>query len=200
VQSGLDAGITIQARSNLDLFVGPSYFVRDDGMQYVTEADDAAGHPHYILGRISETTLSLTTRVNWTFSPHLSLQAYAQPFVASGRYSELKDVDNPHADRYADRFHVLQGADLTLVDGTYFANHDGSYSFARPDFDIRQLRSIVVLRWEYRPGSTVFAIWSHGRTSSIDDGRFRLGRDLAGLAEADGENVVMLKANYWFGF
>jgi len=57
----------------------------------------------------------------------------------------------------------------------------------------------MVLRWEYRPGATVFAIWSNGRTSSIEDGRFRLGEDLRGLASADGENIVMVKANYWIG-
>jgi len=78
-------------------------------------------------------------------------------------------------------------------------NDGTSFSFGRPDFDFRQLRSTVVMRWEYRPGSNVYAIWSHGRTSSIDDGRFRLGRDLEGLLDARGENVVMVKANYWIG-
>jgi hypothetical protein len=48
-----------------------------------------------VLGRIRETDVSTTLRVNWTFSPHLTLQAYAQPYIASGHYSELKDVDYP---------------------------------------------------------------------------------------------------------
>jgi len=57
------------------------------------------------------------------------------------------------------------------------------------------------MRWEYRPGSTVFAIWSHSRTSQgFDDGRFRLGRDLADLGGAPGEDVVMVKVNYWVGW
>jgi len=55
-----------------------------------------------------------------------------------------------------------------------------------------------VLRWEYRPGSTLFAIWSHGQTDS-DTTRFDLGNDLARLGHAPGENVVMIKANYWIG-
>ena len=58
----------------------------------------------------------------------------------------------------------------------------------------------MVLRWEYRPGSTVFAIWSHGQTGdAFDDGRLRLGRDLADLARARSEDVVMVKASYWIG-
>jgi hypothetical protein len=143
----------------------------------------------------------MTVRVNWTFSPHLALQAYAQPYIASGHYDQLKDVDNPGAKRYADRFHTFASDELQLVDDTYHAMRGGqAFSFDRPDFNFRQLRSTVVVRWEYRPGSTVFAIWSHGRTSdSLDDGRFKLGRDLGDLGRAASENVVMVKANYWIG-
>jgi hypothetical protein len=199
IGGGVTVGATIQAMSNLDVFVGPAWSARTDPLQYVAEADDTAGHPHYVFATIHQTTATMTARVNWTFSPHLSLQAYAQPFIAAGRYSDLKDVNNPHAERFADRFHVLQGNDYAISDGTVFVNYGGMYSFDRPDFDLRQLRSTVVLRWEYRPGSTVFAIWSHGQTSTADDGRFQLGHDLSGLLKADEENLVMIKANYWIG-
>jgi hypothetical protein len=199
ISGGIDASATIQARSNIDISIGPSWYERDDPMQYIDQVDDGGGRRHYITGAIHQTTTSLTLRVNWTFSPHLSLQAYAQPFIAAGRYRDLKDVENPHAARFADRFHILQGNELQMTDSTVFVNHDGSYSFDRPDFDVQQLRSTMVLRWEYRPGSTLFAIWSHGRTNQFSDGRFALGRDLSGLAGADGENIVMVKANYWIG-
>jgi len=202
IDGGIDIGANIQARSNIDIFVGPSVSSSSNSQQYVEETQDAMGTPHYVLARIRQKTAAMTVRVNWTFSPKLSLQAYAQPFIASGRYSDFKDVDNPGAARFRDRFDLLQGGNLTLSDDgdTYTAMNNGtSFSFGRPDFDFRQLRSTVVMRWEYRPGSNVYAIWSHGRTSSIDDGRFRLGRDLEGLLDARGENVVMVKANYWIG-
>jgi hypothetical protein len=154
-----------------------------------------------VFGRIHETDLSMTLRVNWTFSPHLTLQAYAQPFIASGHYDELKDVDHPAARRFADRFHLFAPGELQLSDDVYQATREtAAFSFDRPDFNFRQLRSTVVLRWEYRPGSTVFAIWSHGQTSDeLADGRFRFSRDLRDLGSAAGENVVMVKANYWIG-
>jgi hypothetical protein len=196
---GIDVGATIQARPNIDLFIGPSWYERDDPEQYVTQADDTAGVRHYVMARIKQTTASITMRLDWTFSPHLSLQAYAQPFVATGRYSEYKDFNNPHADTFTDRFHMLQGREYQIDGDTVHASYNGTYSFDKPDFDLRQLRSTVVLRWEYRPGSTVFAIWSHGQTSTLDDGRFRLGNDLSGLIHAPAENVVMVKANYWIG-
>jgi len=196
---GIDLGATIQARPNLDLYVGPSYYARTDPMQYVDQEPDQAGTMHYVLARVDQVTASMTTRVNWTFSPHLSLQVYAQPFIGTGRYSDYKDVDDPHATRFADRFYLLHGNDYAIRDGIVFIDHGGEYSVTQPDFDLRQLRSTVVLRWEYHPGSFVYAIWSHGQTSTLDDGRFRPTKDLYGLATAPEENLVMVKVNYWIG-
>jgi hypothetical protein len=203
IEGGIDLGATIQARSNLDLFIGPSIYHRNEPMQYVDQVSDdvMTDQTHFVFGRLHETDVSMTVRANWTFSPHLTLQVYAQPYVASGYYTELKEVDNPGAARFRDRFHLLTGDELALSDGTYRVMRGAaSYSFDQPDFNFRQLRSTVVLRWEYRPGSTVFAIWSHGRTSdTFDDGRFGLGHDLSELAAARSENLVMVKANYWIG-
>jgi hypothetical protein len=199
LDGGVDIGATIQARPNIDLYLGPSIYERNDPMQYVGQAADTAGTMHYVMARIRQTTTSLTMRMNWTFSPHLSLQAYAQPFIASGRYSEYKDIQDPHAATYTDRFHTLEGNEYRFSNDTVHASYRGAYSFDKPDFDLRQLRSTVVVRWEYRPGSTVFAIWSHGQTSQTDDGRYRFGTDLSGLVHAPAENIVMVKANYWIG-
>ncbi|MCW5807760.1 MAG: carbohydrate binding family 9 domain-containing protein [Deltaproteobacteria bacterium] len=199
-QYGFDVGLQIQARSNIDIFVGPGVQARNDALQFVDAAGDERGRTHYVLGRINQMIAALTLRVNWTFSPEITLQAYAQPFVATGRYSEFKDVVQPGAAQFDDRYTILDGTALSLSDGVYSAQNGGRFQFGRPDFNFRQLRSTVVFRWQYRPGSTVFAIWSHGRTSASDDGRFFLGRDLRGLGEVDGENLVMVKANYWIGF
>jgi hypothetical protein len=204
INGSLSLGATIQARANLDVFVGPTYSYRNDSLQYVEEAADELGRPHYVFARIYQPTAALTARVNWTFSPALSLQVYAQPYVATGSYSEYKDVTRARAERFADRFDPLEGRSLVQDGDTFTATNDsatngGRFSFSRPDFSFRQLRSTIVLRWEYRPGSSVFAIWSHGRTSDAVDGRFALGRDLGALGRADAENVVMVKANYWIG-
>ena len=68
-----------------------------------------------------------------------------------------------------------------------------------PDFDVRELRSTFVLRWEFRPGSSAFVIWSHGQSDVVTDGHFDLGHDLRALGNADGEDVVMVKVTYWLG-
>ena len=171
------------------MFIGPSIYHHNEPMQYVAEVPDATNQSHFVFGRIHQTDVSMTLRVNWAFSPHLTLQGYAQPYISSGHYDELKDVDHPGAARYPDRFHTFTGPEAQLVDGTYQVNRDGAmFSFDRPDFNFRQLRSTMVVRWEYRPGSTVFAIWSHGRTSdAFDDGRFGFGHDVSELAAARSE-------------
>lgn len=199
IDGGFDIGLNVQARANIDVFVGPSWNMNSGSMQYVETAMDTLGQPHYVTARIRQETVAMTARVNWTFSPRLTLQAYAQPFIATGRYSDFKDVVRPAAAQFEDRFERL---DIALAaDGRYVASSgDAMFSFDKPDFNFRQLRSTVVLRWEYRPGSNIFAIWSHGRTSVADDGRYDPQRDLGALGDAEGENIVMVKANYWIGF
>lgn len=200
IGGGLDVSAEIQARSNIDISVGPSWSRGLDAMQFVSEATDDAGLPHYVFARIDQSTVGMTVRLNWTFSPKLSLQAYAQPFLATGRYSQYKDVDNPGARKFTDRFTRLDGNKLSLDDMDVFtANNNGVFQFGRPDFSFAALRSNVVVRWEYRPGSTLFAIWSHGQTTTGSDGRFALDRDLRSLAERASEDIVLLKLNYWIG-
>lgn len=184
MRSGVEGGVDIQPRSNIDLFIGPSWQELTDPLQYVDQVDDTAGMTHYLFGRIKLTTVSLTTRMNWTFSPKLSLQVYAQPFVAAGSYSEYKDVVNPHARKFEERFVPVTGRE--------------SFTFDKPDFNFGQLRSTIVARWEYRPGSTLFAIWRHGQQQD-NGGLFDLSSDLSNLARAPSEDIVMVKANYWIG-
>ena len=197
--SEVDATLTIQARSNLSFFLGPVWAQRTDPLQYVSSATDTSGAPHYVAATIEQVLAAATLRCSWIPSPTLSLDVYAQPFIATGRYSEYKDLIAPDTARYRDRFHVLGGSEYAIDDGTVNVSYRGSYSFARPDFDIRQLRSNVVLRWEYRPGSSLYAIWSHDGASVLDDGRLFLGRDTRALLTATAQDVVMLKLSYWLG-
>jgi hypothetical protein len=203
--AGGNLGVTLQARSNLDVFVGPSFEVRNEDWQYVDELADSDDRPHYVFARIRQVSTGMTVRGSWTFSPTLSLQVYAQPFISSGKYEDYKESQDPGARAYEDRFHELTAAEATIdreadevrVD----RNGDGAsdYSFELPDFNFRELRSNVVLRWEYLPGSTVFFIWTHGRSEEVDDGRYRGVADLSDLGQATGEHLVMVKANYWIG-
>ncbi|NNM32345.1 MAG: hypothetical protein HKO53_04740, partial [Gemmatimonadetes bacterium] len=55
----------------------------------------------------------------------------------------------------------------------------------------------AVLRWENRPGSTLFFVWQRRQAESVQTGRFDLGRDLDALWDLEPENVFIVKANLW---
>jgi hypothetical protein len=199
---GLSGAVTVQARSNLGFSIGPFMRLRADDLQYVDEVADGAGDPHYLLARINQRVAGLTLRVNYTLSPRLSLQVYAQPFLASGAYGDYKEPADPHAPSYRDRYRELLPTELSEMDDVISVDRDGDgaadYAFDRPDFNFQELRSNVVLRWEYRPGSTFFLIWSHQRSADTTNGRFRFTHDLSDLADATGEHVVLAKLTYWW--
>jgi hypothetical protein len=156
--------------------------------------------PHYILGALDRTTTALTTRVDLAFSPTLTLQLYAQPFLSAGSYSDFKEVVAPRSKAYADRFRPLA---LQLRDNVYSSDQNGDgivdIEFDNPAFNVREFRSNTVLRWEYRPGSTFFVVWSQGRHSD-GDGAFQLSRDAAELFRTAPENVLLLKMSRWMSF
>jgi hypothetical protein len=200
---GLDALIDLRPSDRLSLSLGPSVQRAVNTWQFVANRT-AGDEPHFVRGRLNQTTISLTLRAGYTFTPRLSLQLYAQPFISAGEYGGFARVADPAAGAYADRFDPYDDAELRRdAEGTYRvdADRDGTddFTFANPDFTFRELRSNVVLRWEYRPGSTLFVVWSQGRSLSDAGGRLRLGPDLGGLLGAPGTNTLMVKASYWIG-
>ncbi len=201
--------LTWRPSGRLDLTAGPSFNERQSEWQYVAQTDDAGGERHYIFAPIHQRTVSLTTRLSYTFTPTLSLQLYAQPFVSAGHYQGFREVTNPRADAFADRFHSYTDQELTYVAsdggwGTWEVDRDGDgatdYSFREPSFSFKELRSNLVLRWEYRPGSTLFVVWSQGRNRVDPTGQLRVMDDLDGLLDAAGSNVLAIKFNYWLDF
>ena len=195
---GTDLDLRWRPSSRATVSAGPFLSWRREDAQWVRRFELAA--PHYLFGRLEQTTAGITARADWTFSPTLSLQLYAQPFVSAGRYLDFKRVADPRAEAYRDR---LTGVSASHRDGGEVQvdiDRDGAVeSFSDPDFNFKQFRSNVVLRWEYQPGSTLFAVWSQGRNHYATDGAFSFGSDLGTLLDQRSEDVFMLKLSYWIG-
>lgn len=199
--------MTVEAHPTpaLSLSVTPSLARAANDWQYVTTRT-VAGSPFYVLSRIERTTAAVQLRAGWTFRPDLSLELYAQPFIASGNYSSPVTVADPRAADFAARFHRFGPAELAVSDEdgvstwriTPAADPAAAFSLA-PDFNVRQLRGNAVLRWEWRPGSTLYVVWSQERSGYAPVGDFSLSRDLRGLGRAPARNVLLLKASYWLG-
>lgn len=195
-------GLTIVPSAALQLTLMPMYMTNRYVLQYVdTPAFD--GQNRYIMGTIRQKTLGLTVRLNYSLTPDFSIQLYAMPFISAGKYTDFKRITEPRSQDWAGRYALL-GPSLSYdaADGTYLVdeNRDGltDYSFANPDFNFRQFRANLVLRWEYTPGSTLFVVWSQGRTGSVMDGTFVPGRDFGGLFDVHPDNIFLVKFSYCF--
>ncbi|HUQ98945.1 MAG TPA: DUF5916 domain-containing protein [Gemmatimonadaceae bacterium] len=188
-----------QPSSRISTTVGASYSRERSGIFYVAEGG-LDTNPGYVVGSFDRTTLATTTRLDVTFTPALTLQLYAQPFLSAASYSDFKEVVAPVAARYDDRFRALNAQ---LRGGSYEADTNGDGApdvrFDDPAFNVREFRSNAVMRWEYRPGSTLFVVWSQGRHAS-DDARFQLTRDAGNLFRTVPENVLLVKMTRWLSF
>ncbi len=191
--------IAWQPSSNATLTLAPMFGHDKSDIFYVAEAGMGTT-PHYVLSTLNRTTTSLTTRLDLAFSPTLTLQLYGQPFLSGGTYTNYKEVVAPRAENYADRFRPITPQ---LVDNVYTSDLNGDgvvdIQFDNPAFNVREFRSNTVLRWEYRPGSTLFVVWSQGRHSDSDRA-FQLSRDATELFRTVPENVLLLKLTRWMSF
>lgn len=183
--------------------ISPFYDVDMNELQYVG-TESFGDDDRYLLGRIDQKTLGISIRLNYSITNNMSIQYYGQPFISAGHYTGFKRVTDPRADRYGDRFERLSDGALTYdeADEAYRVdeNLDGrsDYSFDNPDFNFRQFRSNLVLRWEYTPGSTLFLVWAQQRSGSGGSGEFAARRDLGDLFDTYPSNIFLLKFNYWF--
>jgi len=197
----LSSGFTIRPSDRIHLSVSPNFNKSSRYLQYMSkETSDAQAH--YILSRIDQTTISLTLRLNYTLTPTLSLQLYSQPYVSAGQYSEFKEVIDPRAKNYLDRWHIFSGQELVLKGDYYYLYPAGDlgeeFIFSDPDFNFRQFRLNLVIRWEYLPGSTLFLVWTNGINDRTDFGSLSIGDDLKGLFSSPSNNAFLLKISYWF--
>jgi hypothetical protein len=200
--------VTARPSPRLELMLNPSYTANYSGWQYVasplarTPDDAPAGRSEHIVGALNQHTVALTTRFSYTFTPALSLQLYAQPFISAGDYATFRRVASPRARAFDDRFETLGDDAITRTGRQYRVQLEGGdhVSFDDPAFNVKQFRSNAVARWEYRPGSTLFVVWSQARSGVIADGSFSMARDFEALFATPATNVLLVKLSYWFDF
>jgi hypothetical protein len=200
------AQVQLKPSPRWNLSLTPIYQRTHLGAQYIMSRADAAAvntfGRRYILSELDQTTLALETRLNVTFTTDLSLQVYAQPFLASADYGTPAELAEPRTydfDRYGEDV-----GDLEEIDGGYrvypLGAGAGQPSFVVPnlDFNLRSLRGNAVLRWEWRPGSTLYLAWQQERSDYAPYvGNFQMGRDRRALFNAQPDNVLVLKVSYW---
>ena len=181
LRSGFWAGLEFRPMSQLRVTMGPSYSFQRNFAQWLrNEDDDGDGEAdRFIFGELESRVLAISVRGDWTFTPTLSLQLYAQPFVTTGDYGDIKELARPRSYEFFP-----------------YSGFDGN-----PDFHFRSLHSNLVLRWEFRPGSTLFLVWQQSRGRGFDalDPRFRPASDLGDTFLDPGQSILLVKGNWWLG-
>ena len=209
----LEVGTTVRPSSSVSVSFRPGLSLYHNTIQFVRGATDPLATTtygrRYVFSDLFQTTLSATTRVEWTFTPLLSLQLYAQPFASAGRFKGFKELATPGTEDY-----FVYGRDnastVTPVPdpstgntASYTVDPDGAglapaFTIANPDFRTHSLRGNAVVRWEYRPGSAIFFVWQQERSDFVPlEGEFRTGRETRQIFGRPG-NVFLVKATYWF--
>jgi len=177
-------------------------------VQTVTDDSATAFYGHrYVFAALVDNTLAMETRLNVTFSPALTLELYAQPLIESDAYSGYREFAAPRQLRK-----VIYGVDVgtdSVPAGApqqHWIDPDGptgpspKFLINDPSSTLRSLRGNVVLRWEYRPGSTLFLVWTRNGSSQLERGQIDFRDDAGALFQGPSSNVVLLKVNYWLGF
>jgi hypothetical protein len=200
----LDPLLALRPSTRATVSLSPSISWNRNPDQYVAGATRAdGGDREYVMGWIDQTTAALTLRLSYSFTPDLALDFYAQPFVSSGRYSRFRRVVDPGARDFDDRLALLNPAEITLEDGRYQVDEigegDPEFSFRDHDFNVRELNTNAVLRWEYKPGSTLFVVWASSRDDALVTGGLDMMSDLDRLLSTPVTNIFMLKFSYWLG-
>ncbi len=202
-----DIGLEISYRplTALSLSIEPSFTKGRRYLQYV-ETLNFEGEDRYIISTLNSEILSADFRINLSLTPDLSIQYWGQPFIFAGDYSTFKRITEPMADDYNNRFHIFtedeifysynekEDANFYYIDENQDATID--YYFKDPNFNFFEFRSNLVARWEYIPGSTIYIVWSQGRTGDNSYGEFNFVDDVNNLFSIVPHNIFLIKVSY----
>lgn len=196
----VSSSISIRPGTRWELAIDPRYSHNVNARQYVTTLSN--GSPatfgrRYIFSAIERSELVTRLRLNYAFSPDVTLETYLEPFVSAGRYYGQGEL--PVAGSYALRVYGTDGTTATRDAAGNVRVTDGALAFTLPnrDFTVRSLRSNVVTRWEWRPGSTLFLVWQQNRGASDPIGPLVRPGGLFDSFSATGDNFFAVKVSYW---
>ncbi len=204
----------VKVGSNLTVSVGPNLSYYLEKLQWVTKINDALFTPtygsRYVFAEMTQKTISANIRVNWTFTPVLSLQLFVQPLFSTGKYDTFKQLKKAGSMNY--EVYGKDGSTITynsennsysivpsdLNAGNYGWIGNSGYMIKNPNFNYKSFKANMVLRWEFNPGSTLYFVWTHDKQDFRNPGTLQLNKDFSSLMEAPPNNIFLVKVSYWF--
>ncbi len=198
-------GVRVQLSNAFNFSLYPGYGKRYDDIAWIS-TPDTLDEGIYLRGKIQQSTVHFTLRLNYNITPDFTIQFYGMPFISAGKYSEFKKINDSKAENFNDRFiqfpdeQVYYDAENEIYE--IDENSDGitDIRFDQPSFNVFDFHSNLVIRWEYLPGSTVYLVWSQNRSESFSLGNFNLQEDIKTLfLETYPRDVFLIKLSYRFG-
>jgi hypothetical protein len=195
--------LTLNPAASVQIRLSPTYAVAHNAAQYVQTVPDPTATTtygsRYVFATLDQKTVSLDSRIDWAVTRDLTVQLYAQPFVSAGTFAGFEQLAAPRTYDFD-----LYGRDVGIMvrnGGTVTVDPDGSgpapsFDVADPTFNLRSARVNLVLRWEYRPGSTLYLVWQQNRSETAAIGDFSWSRDLGRAFAAPATNILEVKATY----
>jgi uncharacterized protein DUF5916/cellulose/xylan binding protein with CBM9 domain len=205
-----NAGLSFSVKPSpmLTLSTGPQWRRNRNIAQYVDSVTDPTALStyggRYVFGVLDQRELSMTTRISVILTPAVSVQVYAQPLLAVGDYANFKELAQPRTFDFLAYASPERSLAFDAASKTYTVDPDGAgpaqtFSFDDPDFNVKSLRMNAVFRWELKPGSTFYAVWTRYQRDEAYPGRFAFGRDARAMFAAPADDVVLVKMAYWIG-
>ncbi len=199
--------ITFRPIPSISISLGPRFSHSESSAQFVKSVEDPTATAffgqRYVLADLEQKSVSMNTRINVTFTPTLTLEVFAQPFISSGHYTSFKEFSAP---REVTKNVYGQDVGTITADGSSsIVDPDGdgpaeTFTIDDPNFNFRSLRGNAVLRWEFLPGSTLFLVWTQSRSISEPVADLNFGRDVSAMFNAPADNIFLVKVNYFLGF
>jgi len=201
----LSGEISIRPSSRFQLSAAPNYVRYILPRQWVTTRDTSSHGPaatygsRYVFAQIDQPTFLMELRANYTIGPDLTLELYGEPFAANGHYYGLGELPRPRT--FDLRRYGTSGTTVARdAGGNYTVTDNGgadTLKIANPDFNTLSFHSNAVLRWEWRPGSTLYVVWAQNRDGSRAADRGVGFGDLMNSFRARGDNFFAVKVSYW---
>ena len=199
IENGLR--INYQALDRFLLSFAPRFTIIRHRLQYNTSLDFRKDK-RYIVSLLDQNTLSLALRLDLSITPNLAIQYYAEPFVSIGEYQNFAFVKDPLATFSDGQLHFYEPNSISAQGHLYKIDEDQDgiidYDFEIPSFSYFQLRSNLVLRYEYIPGSEIYLVWAQGAQHQGLPTRSLLGELERQLLKEKTEHTFLVKLTYRF--
>jgi hypothetical protein len=199
----LNASVSLRPGPRWELSVTPNFEHLVDTQQYVSTLGDgrpATFNQRYVFAHVDRRTFSSQYRLNFTFRPDINLDVYAEPFASSGRYFDHGELLAPGTGALLTYGSSGTAAAVQRDGSRIVTTPEGSFTLRNLDFNVRSFRSNVVLRWEWRPGSTFYFVWQQNRQGTDATGAAARVTDMFRSVTAPGPNYLVVKTSFWLPF